>query len=166
MKKIIISGLPRSGSTWQYNIVRIALIHAGYSVYGSWVGDYDFLNKSEYHIIKTHSLNKNIQEAWKIFTSVREFKGVKESLQRIGWYESDKKIISSYHKWTECCIVADYIMSYSDMILNKLSITKNIINILGLSVCPVKVLNEVKGLNLPQVYYDKITLLHHNHFVK
>ena len=79
MKIILATGVRRTGSTWQYNVIRLALIEAGYEVYGN--GEYDCTIKADYYIIHIHGYDDELRKkAWKIFTTVRDFEGIKKSL--------------------------------------------------------------------------------------
>ncbi len=85
--RILCAGMPRSGSTWQYNAVRILLRRAGRDFYGAWFRNYDHENPSPYHVIKTHYFHPSlIQEGALVLTSRRDLRDIAASLILRGWH--------------------------------------------------------------------------------
>jgi len=163
MKLILITGITRSGSTWQYNIVRLALELTGHDVYGCWIGDYDPDNKSEYHIVKIHVYNDKLRKkAWKIFTTIREFDGIEKSLKRMGWYKGKTPIEHAFSNWWKWAMYANHITHYRYISGN--TEASEIIDQLKVDY-PDSLMSELEKLKLPEKgSYDKVTLLHPNHY--
>lgn len=174
-KLILVTGMPRSGSTWQYNVIRLALKEGGYKVHILNTSCGTPLTEADYCILSVHKYNfilyktaRYVSKAYKIFTSVREFKGIRKSLERIGSKYKKGGIRHSFKEWVNWAICADYIMSYTDMIGSKLNIVKTIIKELELDVNPQLILKKVEKLRPPKSgkfseKFDPLTLLHPNH---
>lgn len=163
MKLILITGAPRSGSTWQYNVVRLALRQAGHTVYGAWVDDYDESVEAEYHIVKIHGYDNELRKkAYKIFTSIRNFKGIKQSLKRMGWYKTDAHVIGYMAKWLLWWPSADCITNFENISLDE---TARIIVNLNLDVRALDIFDDMIDVTPPKKgEYDKVTLLHPRHY--
>ncbi len=157
----------RSGSTWQYNIVRLALELTGLDVYGCWIGDYDPDNKSEYHVIKIHSYDDELRKkAWKIFTTIREFNGIEKSLKRMDWYKGKTPIKQAFSVWCRWAINANHITHYRDIFRTNSHIeVLEIMRQLKVDYPSDLLMSELEKLKLPKKgSYDKVTLLHPNHY--
>lgn len=171
MKIVLAAGMMRSGSTWQYNVIRLALAEAGCKVYGCWIGDYDPKNAEgmDYVVMKTHAFHKKwAARADMIFTTIRVAKEIRASFERIGSDQNEKaikKIFKSHAAWMA---ISDHITEYSN--IDKLAPIEigRIISSLGLEgrVCKDVVMD---AMNIQQPdqgtfgAYDPVTLLHPNH---
>jgi len=85
----------RSGSTWQYNVIRLALARSGYKVYACWNKDYDpqAAEGMDYAVVKVHTFQKKwAGNSDMIFTTIRIAKEIKASFARIGTPQDDKWI--------------------------------------------------------------------------
>lgn len=172
MKIILVTGVRRTGSTWQYNVIRLALIEAGYNVFGN--GDYDPNIDVDYYIVKIHGYDEELKEkAWKIFTTVREFEGIKKSLKRMGWEKSDENIMKYITEWglwwRYCC----HITNFKHIGLIEFTEIGNIIRELGIDkdVDQEVVYQKLQELKPPKEGeyaktggYHTTTLLHPNHY--
>lgn len=169
-KLILMAGNPRSGSTWQYNLVRLALMQAGYKVYASDVGKYIPSTKADYHIVKLHLIDiPLIKKAHLIFNSSRDFEGIKRSFRRIYGYYKEKEIVRNFLLWMEWEKYSNYDMSYGEFMSNKMKVIEDIINTLKLkNLDKKKLLEEMDSLRNPSGKdfskgRDPVTLLHPNH---
>ncbi|NBW07486.1 MAG: hypothetical protein EBR82_05620 [Caulobacteraceae bacterium] len=83
---IACAGMIRSGSTWQYNAVRLLLKAAGRSAKGFWIEDYDPEDGAEVHIVKMHSaIDAEAIRPDTVLSTVRDPRAVLASLARMGW---------------------------------------------------------------------------------
>jgi hypothetical protein len=121
MTKIILAaGSSRSGSTWQYNVLRIAHILRRIPAHCAWVQDYNSVSQEAVHIIKLHEPNESLF-AENIVTSYRDLRDVIVSARRVGWpFHSSEDVanfvdyyISMFERWKP---VSCYSMRYEDMI--------------------------------------------------
>lgn len=85
---MVCAGIPRSGSTWLYNAVRLLLQreHGEGSVYGTWVDRYDAANPARWHVVKIHDANDPL--AWRakcVLTSRRDLRDIAASAWKRGW---------------------------------------------------------------------------------
>lgn len=166
---IVIGGIKRSGTTWQYNLVRLILvamersvgIHRGIRHLGQYEGDYDDL------IMKTHFHSDRAQAAADIvFTSYRPIEEVRASLERFGGQspssEEIDKLVHHFRLWNQ---IADYRMDYSDLVTDPLKVTTEIMEVLdATSLDPAQVLTEVNSVKPPSgKHQDPLTLYFSNH---
>lgn len=166
-RTILITGVPRSGSTWQYNVVRLALEQAGHTVYGAWKPDYDVYNKSEYHIIKIHGYDAELaKKAWQIFTSIRNPFDIVTSLQRRGTLINKGRLQKYIDDWSKWWMVANYITEFRSV--GTQGEVWNILKELGIACKILPIVDAVNKLKPPTTGayddYDKVTLLHPNHY--
>jgi len=82
---VISAGLPRSGSTWQFNAARLILDQAGTKYYAAWVKDYDPTRPEPVHLIKAHQFRTIPAHYDKIIYSHRKIEECLASLMRVGW---------------------------------------------------------------------------------
>jgi len=166
---IVIGGIKRSGSTWQYNLVRLILEATGRSVglnrgiryLGKYEGDYDDL------IVKTHFHSDRAEAAADVvFTSYRPLDQVRASLERFGRKppssEEIEKLVHHFRLWDR---IADYRMEYADLLSDPLKVTMETMEVLHAgSLDPVQVLAEVNSLKPPSdEHQDPLTLYFSNH---
>lgn len=166
---VVIGGIKRSGTTWQYNLVRLTLLAMGRSVgvhrgirhLGQYEGDYDDL------IMKTHFHSDRAQAAADIvFTSYRPVNDVRASLERFGRQSPDSddidKLVNHFRLWDK---IADYRMEYNDLKSDPLKVTIETMEALGAtSLDPEKVLAAVNAIKPPSdKRQDPLTLYFSNH---
>src|SRR3954454_11133001 len=104
-KVILCAGPSRSGSTWQYNIIRLLTKAAYGESYGAWVLDYDPANPAPAHVVKIHDpqhLGKLVPNA--IVTGHRDLRDVLASARRMKWrsFAARKEIgifLDRYIRW-------------------------------------------------------------------
>ena len=166
---IVIGGIKRSGTTWQYNLVRLTLLAMGRSVgiqrgrrhLDQYEGGYDDL------IMKSHFHSDFAQAAADVvFTSYRPIGEVKASLERFGGKslgtEEIDLLIRHYRLWDQ---VADYRMEYEDFIRDPLKVTVEIMQVLDAgSLDPAQLLAEVNSIKPPSnERQDPVSLYFSNH---
>ena len=176
-KKILITGIPRSGSTWQYNVVRLALIEAGFKVYGCWIEDYNIDLDSDFHVIKLHEFDRFLAEdSFLTFTSQRNVKQVQQSMTRFRKqpYEYEKAV-KLFNNWKRWIFHSHYLTKFEDLVNNREGEVARIINVLSSKIPKLATINpsiiakKVDNLIVPKGdvdTYDKITLLHPNHITR
>jgi len=85
---IVCAGMPRSGSTWVFNAIRLLLLEvkSADDVYGAWVDMYVPSHPGRYHVVKTHRFVSSLaNSAWRVFTSRRDLRDIGASLVLKGW---------------------------------------------------------------------------------
>lgn len=167
VKKIIIAGFYRSGSTWLFNAVKQILINAKqpFSQINTFLPMHSILNdNAKFELYKYHDFIETNADF--IFTSTRNLEQCKKSYQKcfpskqtdISWW---KLAMENYNRWN---VISNYEMKYEDLKLDKLKIIIEISNILGLKVCAMSVLKELEKIKPPtENEYDPNTLLFRNH---
>lgn len=97
-QRILVAGMPRSGSTWLYNAARLVLSRRG-EVYGCWVDDYRPDHAAACHLIKLHSFDPGLAgDAGAVLTSRRHLCGIARSLIRMGWARGEDHLIARLRK--------------------------------------------------------------------
>lgn len=169
--KIVIAGMKRSGSTWLYNVVRVACEKYYGDVYVSGFHQYDETNDSEVHIVKEHNFIKNLAEkADFVFTSYRNYEEVRKSLKRFNKDEDylstdniNKKIIDLLY-WN---MYSNYMMLYEKMEDNPEKIINRVLEVLGIDININEVKKEVDNIEPPiNKEYDEKTLMFKNHITQ
>lgn len=154
---IVVAGLKRSGTTWMFNVVRLALP--------------EFQTTSNHDIppgdviLKTHWWNKKLAEhASLIFSSWRDPKEVRESLIRFeGGEPAMGRILNHYEHWDE---QAHYRMKYEDLLTNPREVVAEILSVLGSDADHDDILTRVSSIQPPEIGIDWETLYHAGHFTK
>lgn len=161
---VVVGGMKRSGSTWLYNVARVAMRHAGIE---PKVGEYDLFAQGAQPplLIKQHWWKPDLAEAADVvLSSVRDVEGVYESLKAFWGREPTArelaKIVAHWQRWSE---VANYEMPYEDLLGDPLSVAQWVVAVLGLDADPVAVLDEVNRIELPAEGKDPVTFYFANH---
>ena len=108
-KLILAASMPRSASTWMYNVTRI-LLEEKYpnQVSAGWVADYKTLEKKPVHLIKIHQFDKYwAHRAGIILYSYRDVRDAFASAIRKFGIEPHMKFCDQWIKddkvWKNCC---------------------------------------------------------------
>jgi hypothetical protein len=168
---VVCAGMPRSGSTWLYNVIRCLLKQAGKDVYGAWIGNYNPSNPSKTHIVKIHDFSEELAKKGDlIFTSRRDLRDIATSLMLRSWAnQSDivsklNRIIESHQKWFDC---STYELIYERMIESKLKEVKALSEVLCLDLSSDSIqlaLDRVESFKHEgEGLFDSESLLHKNH---
>jgi len=124
MQRIVIAGMIRSASTWQYNTVRLGLEMAGHSVYGCYGSDYSAMGESEYHVVKSHEFMPELLPA-KVLMTVRDIKSAHESHSKLVGGNAGIDVIMGYMRnFFQWMMYSDYVMSYESIMFDKVIATK------------------------------------------
>jgi hypothetical protein len=173
----ICAGMPRSGSTWMFNVVRLLLKHAeAPDLAGGYVGQAEELLAHQTSIIKLHPFDFGLaSRADVILTAHRDLRDVAASMKR--HYEKDysapemNEWVKSQVKWTQ---YAAYDMHYELLLVDRLAEVKKIAGTLRLAPTVLArlpyeaILNEIEGQKFTKKFseasaYDAVNLLHEGH---
>ncbi|MGD9200473.1 MAG: sulfotransferase domain-containing protein [Chitinispirillia bacterium] len=175
MKKLIVTaGMPRSGSTWLYNAVRLLLKHnSSLDIGAGWIADFNSFMHHDVVILKIHNYEPQIaNNAIRILYSFRDIRDVLASFKRkFGGkpsLEQAKMIIENDNKWREKAL---YIMKYEKMMEEQEMTLRKIAHYLGIEIkngsCKqinrsIKNMSYTEG-KLKNNTYNIENLLHKNH---
>lgn len=171
----------RSGSTWQFNIVRVLTAGAvGWDqVYGAWIDDYDPDRAELCHVIKAHRPEQIAQVAADVtLSSIRDLRAVASSLARMQWLSLDDADAVA-RELDEYAAAADawrsatsYVMRYEQMLEAPLAVARETAAALGLGVAEAQLRAAVEWVDdlsppgdtpLGGLNYDPDTQLHAGH---
>ena len=174
----VVAGVPRSGSTWVYNAIRLLCQKAGKNLYSTWVSDYKPQEHDKYavHLVKLHNREDLSFEYTHLFTTHRDLTERLASILRMGWLQDDPdkiraaanghaKLHAYWAALSDFEAQYDEIMNAPEVVLGQLALC------LGLNL-PATVFSEVartlavlptpeRGENASG--HDKETLLHVGH---
>jgi hypothetical protein len=173
----VCAGMPRSGSTWLFNAVRLLLKNAGApDLAGGYVGQSEELLTHRTAIIKLHPFNPELAaRADVILTTHRDLRDVSASMQR--HYQRPYSAVDmnewvrSQVRWAQ---VAAYDLHYENILVDKLTEIKNIAAALKLPLATLEALpyetiaQEIDGQKFKRRFsestaYDAVNLLHEGH---
>lgn len=93
---IVACGMPRAGSTWLYNAVRLLMIASGKSVYSCWINDFDInaATRAEVVVVKIHDKSDALsRRARKILTCHRDLRDVARSAVDMEFVPSENVVV-------------------------------------------------------------------------
>lgn len=174
---IICGGGERSGSTWQYNVVRALY---GARVYGAWIDDYDPGCSEGVHVVKAHAPSAIAHlSADVILTAYRDLRDVAASMIRMGWLDAANvaaidaflhSYVAAQDAWRARAV---YAMKYEDMIAQPDAELVRLAAALGLALRPsereaaLDVVSAIKPAEAAPAgattRYDPETLMHAGH---
>lgn len=168
-KVILVAGIPRSGSTWVYNCIRLILIYKYQSVYSCWIDDYDPDNPCDIHLVKIHDPDDIPAHVDEVYTSRRDIRDVAASIKRMGWDNKANFIrqldeyIEKYHKYW--VLRTRFEVEFSDIRSRPLALVETMGHSLGahLDGMEAKMIFSKLVAISPGPNYDKRTLLHPHH---
>ena len=166
IKIIVVGGLYRSGSVWQYNVIRTILELAGYSCGFSGINPDWSKIKTDYHILKLHKFYPQYYEiADYVFSSIRNIEHARRSRERFSGRKINRRRLIITVNWCyQWMRRADYIMFFDDIFDNKAKIVNAIKSILGFSeVYTAEVIKKVNAIRPPKTGQDPVTMLFANH---
>lgn len=163
--KYISAGMPCSGSTLLFNILRTILGEKHPGLISGWEGDVDV---SEALLIKTHNLFRYRSSGALSFATYRDVRIASLSCYR-KWGNpasfSREAIKRSVHEYKVCRRYADHFVKYEMLVENPYSFICMFQAALRAPGNPRGVYDRVIALKPPEESgYSKETLLHHNHF--
>lgn len=171
----------RSGSTWQFNVVRSLSRVAGYSVYGAWVSDYDAKRHEALHVVKAHSPEQTASLSYDaVITCYRDLRTVAASLQRMHWLPDGaqtehvetllREYLSALEHWETRAVC---VQRYEDIQRQPRMEIDRLAQALGFNLCCDgirEVLHSVEAIRPPaggpthrSADYDRSSLLHPGH---
>lgn len=171
---ILVTGMPRSGSTWLYNAARILIENTPSMAnqFGcGWIGDWEKLPKKKIMLIKTHDYDHELVGYSRyILYSYRDLRDAMASAYRkfelVPSMEVADRFIDDDRRWIE---VSSYAMHYETMLHNKEEIIKKLISVLKLSdTDPAKVIADIQLLHYgstgeKNIDHNMTNLFHENH---
>lgn len=174
--KIILSaGMPRSGSTWLFNAVRLLLLESGYSIVAKWIDDFNESDLLDVDIclIKIHQFKPEwIERADFIVYSYRDIRDAIASAERKfdlkPSLEHAKYLVDNDYKWKK---VAHFVLKYELLLIQKESILKDVSKKLDITVNEHQIKNILNELDRISYHdpgsknekYHLVNLLHANH---
>lgn len=92
---VVIAGVPRSGSTWTYNAVRLLLERDGRKPYAAWVKDYRPAEhrQAAAHVVKVHNPEQLAFPYDRLVTTNRDIVDRLASLIRMGWLQRSPEAV-------------------------------------------------------------------------
>ncbi len=170
---VVCAGMPRSGSTWLYNVVRHLQAAAGEPAYGAWIDDYDAADTSAVHIVKVHSFRPDLATgANVVLTSRRDLRDIAASLLGRNWatpanlIEKLAKMVDDHRRWLER---SSFEVIYERMIAAREAEIAMLAEALGLRADRAavgEVHRQVAGLShRGDGLYHPDNLLHRNHIL-
>ena len=176
--KIITAGMYRSGTTYQFNAIRIIMEHAygKENVYSCFIDDYRPNNK-KIQIIKAHKVLKRtidiINEADYILSTNRNAEDIVGSMKRRAEYlkenpddrftkEADYENFDKYYQNSMYFYDISHYIQEFDMIGTK-ELIQDYLNLFNLDLDVDVILLEINNLKPPKDGYDPISLLHSGH---
>ena len=173
MKKLIVTaGMPRSGSTWLYNAVRLLLEYTGKLDIGAgWISDFNSFKNHDVVILKIHYFEPVIaNNATMILYSYRDIRDALASFKRKFGNEPSieqaRKFIHNDKIWRE---KASFIMKYEDMIAAQEKTLEEIARFSGIIHADLKqVIRDINAMTYEKGekrndVYNMENLLHKNH---
>lgn len=166
---IFSAGMPRSGSTLMYNIVRQILIQGNAGTLSSgWIEELFDLPQANFFLIKSHNLDRfQLVRANHIFYSYRDIRDALVSLSRKFDCQPSLEIART---WIEQYKIAKkharMMIRYEDMVSDIPATVNSIARHLKMQIDVNKIvlsLPEMSGQNVVEGQYSKVTLLHKNH---
>lgn len=167
-KFYVSAGLPRSGSTWLFNVLREVLyVKYGSRLYSFWEEDLESTPANAVILVKTHTLNSYYtQYAQKSFFTYRDIRTVAVSNFRMFQQTISMASIRAYmREFVIAQNTCDMLIRYEDLREWPIDVIKNIAQHLRIEVDAEDIHKEVASLKPPTgSTYSKKTLLHPYHF--
>lgn len=167
-KLVLSSGMPRSGSTLLFNIIRLCLEKKYQNgLVSGWVGDLMELPNGKIYLIKLHGIRRiYTYRASLIFYSYRDVRDALVSVERKFGTTPSIDLCRSYIKeYVLAKKYANYMFKYEDFSDNLESTIHFISKILNIKLDSAEILKNIPSVSLDLLNegYDKKTLLHGGH---
>jgi hypothetical protein len=179
LRVIVAAGMPRSGSTWLFNALRLLLESSGQGIYSFWIEDWngEKARNAQTLLVKIHEISPMLAWAsWSCFTCHRDLRDVAVSaadLARADGYEVD--IVPLMHEtrkahefWRRQSVVD---IPYERVVADPEAILKELADHIETPIAEVEVQRLCHSLasladgNVPSGYpHNPVTLLHQKHF--
>lgn len=171
-RRVLVAGIPRSGSTWVYNAARMILSANGQRVSASWCADYDPASPGEVHVIKAHKPEEISFIPDLVLTSRRDIVDCLCSCVRMGWCAPDRDAMRSLgafnlHLYGYWHAQSAYEAEYRRIVSDPVVVAADIAETLGTALTHdalVSIADDLTRLEAPGGdQYDPVTLLHPGH---
>ena len=170
---IVVAGIKRSGSTAQFNMVRLVLEEYFGKEYVLTTGNpkeaINLHNQGNIVICKYHPFDKSLfQNADFIFTTSRNMVQVKESMLRFyGVNDMPKRGISVMRKHLRAWQEGSFNQTFEEIVNFPIACIQNITGFIGIKEdFGIEVFNNFKEIKPPESGYNKETFLFSNHITK
>lgn len=167
---VLVAGVPRSGSTWCFNALRMLLQHNALDFHAAWCGDYDSENAANWHLVKAHKPEEVSFEPSITITSYRDASECIASLLRMGWLTDEPDAIRQrarahtalYDHWKSR---SDFEVAYADIISAPERVIEELARSLSVSGKFASLIaTQLQEMEPPaEGNYNPMTLLHPNH---
>lgn len=155
---IVIAGKKRSGSTAQYNLVRLILETQGDV---NCIGDSSKIEPDKFNLLKIHRFTQSIfKRADMVFTTDRPTEEIVESCKAFGIQYEGVKWEAWFKRWGQHPNA--YHMDYKDIINAPDFCIMYLSHALGIKVDPDEILEKFQAIK-PGKEYDPKTMLFPNH---
>lgn len=166
---ILSDGMPRSGSTYLYNIVRACCEEKyGTDFACGWIGDFHKWDKHQAYLVKAHGTSPFLRKRCQvIFYSYRDVRDTMVSAHR----KFQTPMSLAYCRTVIADDLrskqdADCIVKYEEMIARPEQTVQQVAQTLGVDVTPEEILKNVPGAfdeGAENERYNEVTLLHGKH---
>lgn len=170
MQTIIAAGIPRSGSTWLFNAVRLLEKYKYENVYCAWIDDHEDV-KCDVRLIKVHDIDeKYISEANLVFCTHRDLRDIVVSLCSMSWLREDEMLsaasnIRRIHEFWSAQSCLD--LSYEKIVFDPIGSLTSIARALDVRVSEGLIREIERAIptktELSCRDYDVVSLLHPGH---
>ena len=172
---IVTAGIPRSGSTRLYNIIRLGMLQFfdKDQINAGWISSYSHQD-SKHNRVKVHDYDPMWLDYGKhIFTTKRDVRYIASSAYEHKPYDhftspeqlvgSMRSVLKNYHLWKEA---SHYEVVYEDFETKKESIVSDIFKIIGLPINVTKLLDDLTKIGNSKNHFneDGESLMHIQHF--
>lgn len=169
---VLSAGMPRSASTWLYNVLRLSLTNTqGCNWECGWIDDLDTPQEKRPALIKLHTENKGLADAADlIFYSFRDIRDALASMKRKFGHTPTLALASHLIEadtfWKQR---ASFVMKYELMIESPIQTVESILNFLCIEgVNPNSLLSELNSIDFEScpsenALYNKVNLYHKGH---
>ena len=175
---IVAAGMSRSGSTWQFNALRLLLGSSGEGVYSFWIDDWDSekARPARTLLVKIHQISPALAEAaWCCFTCHRDLRDVAVSsadLAQADGYEVDivaliREIREAHEFWARQSVLD---APYERIVADPESVLERMAAWVGVPITDVEAQRLCRTLTAltdgdvpPGNPHNPLTLLHRQH---
>ena len=154
----LAAGMPRSGSTWLYNALRLLLDSP--DLVAGWIDDIAD-SDAESILIKLHEPSELAERADLIFTTHRPLAEIHASLARMGWPNGPATMQTIEAQRAFWAPRSSLDIDFADILDAPERTVARIAAVLGCD--DAGVVEKLDGLKMPASGYDPVNLLHVGH---
>jgi hypothetical protein len=176
---IVAAGMPRSGSTWQFNALRLLLESSAQGIYSFWVEDWDprKARHAQTLLVKIHEMSPMLAWAsWRCFTCHRDLRDIAVSaadLARADGYGVDvvplmQENRKAHEFWSRLSVLD---IPYERVVGDQEAVLRELAGSIDVAVSETGVqhlcqtLGSLSDGDAPSGYpHNPVTLLHQQHF--